>query len=68
MTSSYCVKCKHQTATVGGKLTVSKNGKNMVKGKCAECGSNKSTFTGGSVGKAGKQGKKKGKGFLDFLL
>jgi hypothetical protein len=40
---TYCVKCKQKT---GGKMTMtkSKNGCNMLRGKCSVCGCNKCSF------------------------
>lgn len=40
----YCVKCKRVTETVDLQDTISKNGRNMKRGKCAVCGSTKTQF------------------------
>ena len=46
----YCVKCKRSTETSAEENTVSKNGRNMKRGKCAVCGTNKTQFVrGGSM-------------------
>ena len=42
--SSYCVKCRRATESVGGVRAVAKNGRAYVKSKCANCGSGKSQF------------------------
>jgi len=40
----YCLKCKKKTDTKDEHKTVSKNGRSMIKGTCAVCGSKKSEF------------------------
>ena len=42
----YCVKCKKKknTGTSNIKKTVSKNGRNMKRGKCMICGTTKTQF------------------------
>ena len=49
---SYCVKQKKQTECVPGseKIVKTKNGRNMMKCKCAECGITKTKFVKGSKG------------------
>lgn len=42
--SSYCVKCKKKTKNVGGKIETAKNGRRMLKSKCAVCGTTKIEF------------------------
>ena len=46
MVKSYCVKQKKQTACVPGseKYSITKNGRYMMKCKCAECGITKTKF------------------------
>ena len=43
---SYCVKQKKQTVCVpgSGKIVTTKNGRKMMKCKCAECGITKAKF------------------------
>ena len=43
----YCVKCKKYTDTVDIQYAVSKNGKNMKRGRCTECGIIKTQFVKG---------------------
>lgn len=38
MVEGYCVKCGKSVEIVGGKETTTKNGRNMMKGKCGTCG------------------------------
>ena len=40
----YCVKCKKITDTSNEQFTVSKNGRNMKRGKCMICGATKTQF------------------------
>ena len=40
----YCVKCKQVTETSGIQNVISKNGRNMKKGKCVVCGKTKTQF------------------------
>ena len=42
--ASYCLKCKRTTDTNNIIESISKNGKNYIRGKCVECGSKKSHF------------------------
>ena len=58
---SYCVKQKKQTECVPGseQYVTTKNGRNAMKCKCAECGITKFRFIKGTAGRA-----KKGKGLL----
>ena len=55
---SYCVKQRKQTECVPGLETYVKtrNGRSMMKCKCAECGITKTKFVKGTVGK-GRAGK-----------
>ena len=43
---SYCVKQKKQTESVPGseRIVTTKNGRKMMKSKCAECGAKKTRF------------------------
>lgn len=41
---SYCVKCRRSTKTLEPRLTTAKNGRKMMKGKCAICNSGKCRF------------------------
>ena len=69
MTVTHCLRCKKETQTNGAKMALSSNGRRMLKGTCATCGSAKSSFVSGSAkAPAKKGGKKKGAGFLDWLL
>jgi len=43
----FCVKCKKQTETIDETNSTSKNGRNVKKGKCKECGTNKTCFVKG---------------------
>ena len=58
---SYCVKQRKQTDCVSGseQYVKTKNGRNAMKCKCAECGITKFRFVKGSTTKA-----KKGRGLL----
>ena len=40
----YCVKCKKTTDTSNLEYTVSKNNRNMKRGKCVICGTTKTPF------------------------
>lgn len=40
----YCLKCKRHTETKDVERAITKNNRNMLKGKCLVCGSNKSKF------------------------
>ena len=40
----YCVKCKKPTDTSNIEFTVSKNGRNMKRGRCVICGTTKNQF------------------------
>ena len=53
--SSYCVKCKTKTGSVGETLTTTKNGRKMMKSKCTNCGTTKTRFvaSGAVKGKTG---------------
>lgn len=35
---AYCMECKKKVEVNDGEITISKKGRKMVKGKCAECG------------------------------
>ena len=65
----YCLKCKTKTDTLEIKQSKTRNNRLMLQGKCALCGTNKSTF--GSCPKAesrfisAKEGKE-GKGWTDL--
>ena len=49
---SYCVKQRKQTECVPGseKISLTKNGRKMMKCKCAECGITKTRFVKETVG------------------
>ena len=40
----YCVKCKDKRGMTGCKKSKSKNGRNMIKGKCEKCGTSMCKF------------------------
>ena len=64
---SYCVKQKKQTECVPGseQYVQTKNGRNAMKCKCAECGITKFRFVKGGAKQGGaKRGSAKGKGLL----
>jgi len=44
MTMIYCVKCKKKTETTNEHETTTKNGKRMLAGNCAVCGTKKGQF------------------------
>jgi Domain of unknown function (DUF5679) len=46
----FCVKCKTSTNTIGVQDVTSKNGKCMLRGKCAVCGRIKTRFVKTSYG------------------
>ena len=49
----YCVKCREKTETKDTQEVISKNNRNMLKGICVVCGTNKSQFKGkGIINKA----------------
>jgi len=59
MSESYCVKCHKHTKSLQATPAVAKNGRHMIRSKCAVCGCAKCTFVsggshGGSLGKKGK--------------
>ena len=62
---SYCVKQRKQTDCVPGseQYVKTKNGKDGMKCKCAECGITKFRFVKGNV-KGSTKGRVKGKGLL----
>lgn len=45
----YCVKCKNVTNTTDVENTVTQNGRNMKRGRCAVCEKTKTQFGGGVV-------------------
>jgi hypothetical protein len=45
----YCVKCKSKTDTADLQKVVSKNGRNMLRGKCVVCGTTKTQFVKGGA-------------------
>ena len=61
---SYCVKQRKMTDCLPGseQYVKTKNGRNAMKCKCAECGITKFRFVKGSSGSSGKA--KKGRGLL----
>ena len=40
----YCVKCKKEKKMIGCKKSKTKNNRNMLKGKCEECGTTMCKF------------------------
>lgn len=42
--NAYCVRCKSVNSMVGAKRAVTKNGRNMLKGKCPKCGTKMNKF------------------------
>ena len=67
---TYCVKQRKQTECVPGSETYvrTKNGRSMMKCKCAECGITKTRFVKGTVGNGRTRTtttrKRKGKGLI----
>ena len=66
---SYCVKQRKQTECLPGSETyvMARNGRSMMKCKCAECGITKTRFVKGTTGKVTKTRSvkgTKGKGLL----
>ena len=66
---SYCVKQRKQTECLPGSETyaMARNGRSMMKCKCAECGITKTRFVKGTTGKVTKTRSvkgAKGKGLL----
>ena len=66
---SYCVKQRKQTECLPGSETyvMARNGRSMMKCKCAECGITKTRFVKGTTGKGTKTRSvkgTKGKGLL----
>ena len=66
---SYCVKQRKQTECLPGSETyaIARNGRRMMKCKCAECGITKTRFVKGTTGKVTKTRSvkgTKGKGLL----
>ena len=66
---SYCVKQRRQTECLPGSETyaMARNGRRMMKCKCAECGITKTRFVKGTTGKVTKTRSvkgTKGKGLL----
>ena len=63
---SYCVKQRKQTECLPGSETyaMARNGRRMMKCKCAECGITKTRFVKGTTGKVTKNRSVKGKGLL----
>ena len=59
---TYCVKQRKQTECVPGseKISTTRNGRKMMKCRCAECGITKTRFVKGTTGSR----KQKGKGLL----
>ena len=72
----YCVKCRELTDTYDLETLVTKNGRNMKKGKCSVCGSTKTQFVKkvtsfqGSVGRGRTLApcNVEGKGFVNNLI
>ena len=56
--TSYCVRCRKKTGDVSPHMTHAKNGRNMLKAKCATCHGNKSEFVSGTA----RKGKRKAGG------
>ena len=64
--NSYCVRCRGKTPTQNVKYTQTKNGRHLLKGTCAVCGSKKSQFISAKQGK-GLIGKALGIGKVPIL-
>ncbi len=47
MVDGYCVKCKKKVTMKDAKLTKTKNGRSMQKGKCGACGTTVCKFVKG---------------------
>ena len=62
---TYCVKQRKQTECVPGSETYvsTKNGRSMMKCKCAECGITKTKFVKGTAGKGLTKTNKRGASF-----
>ncbi len=55
----HCLRCKKTTGTTGATMSVTQNGRHVMKGKCTGCGMTKTRFV---------SAKQKGKGFLGDML
>lgn len=44
----YCVKCKAQSTMKNPKESVASNGRKMMQGECAKCGTKMTKFVGGA--------------------
>ena len=67
---SYCVKQRKQTECLPGSETyaMARNGRRMMKCKCAECGITKTRFVKGTTGKGTKTRSMKGTKGKGLLL
>ena len=67
---SYCVKQRKQTECLPGSETyaIARNGRRMMKCKCAECGITKTRFVKGTTGKGTKTRSMKGMKGKGLLL
>ena len=67
---SYCVKQRKQTECLHGSETyvMARNGRSMMKCKCAECGITKTRFVKGTTGKVTKTRSVKGTKGTGLLL
>ena len=67
---SYCVKQRKQTECLPGSETyaMARNGRRMMKCKCAECGITKTRFVKGTTGKGTKTRSVKGTKSKGLLL
>ena len=60
----YCVKCRTKTSNKDETTGTSKNGRKMLKAKCAKCGTTKNVFQAGGTTKPTAL---KGEGFVDEI-
>jgi hypothetical protein len=44
----WCVKCRARTETKNKKMATAKNGRSMMTGNCAKCGTKKTQFVSGN--------------------
>jgi len=44
MTEAYCVKCREKVEMKDERKTTTKNGRDMLKGECPECGTTVNKF------------------------
>lgn len=51
MTQGYCVRCKAKNDILEGEMKKTKNGRDMLQGKCSSCGTKVSVFMKGDPSK-----------------